>query len=460
MKKFLIFPERERCLFWHIEVTGDSLALTRGDEGTLGYTVHVNFPDEDRCLFEARKLMDKQLKAGYVECDEGFIRRFDVTPAMKKALAKDRQVHTRNGRVTLSILPSVKLIGVVMDPRRQGVLDGNPYHDQEGVFCTTGYSLVAKCPEKYNAENLLIWLPVPELFGTWDAEEKQFYVFPDTTWEDIEADLSGYLVRAMKRKGLTPITTYRKVWEFCDFIPDVLEDRANAIGERPSNDLRTGKIEAFLGRYEQRLLRHPVSRALEGAYYAIANLCYSTGMHYMRKGDYREAVHWLERSLLVINQWPRFRQDLFNEVYMHLALCYFHVQDFHRAQQYTRVYRAFNPEAGEACFDIIKSIEKVKILHLTAMVAYRKALEIRTDNCYEEAIRLTHIALEVSPEDPVLHYNLACFYSLSHKTKESLYYLEEALKKGFKSRSEILTERDLEHVRATREFENIRLKYF
>jgi hypothetical protein len=68
--------------------------------------------------------------------------------------------------------------------------------------------------------------------------------------------------------------------------------------------------------------------------------------------------------------------------------------------------------------------------------------------------------MKVAPNDPLLHFNLACFYSLSFKKQEALYHLEEAIKKGYDNQAKIVNERDLENIRSTKEFKDIRQRYF
>ncbi len=51
-------------------------------------------------------------------------------------------------------------------------------------------------------------------------------------------------------------------------------------------------------------------------------------------------------------------------------------------------------------------------------------------------------------------YNVACFYSLQNNLKKSLYFLDKAIKKGFKSYENILRDPDLKNLRVATNFRN------
>jgi tetratricopeptide (TPR) repeat protein len=93
------------------------------------------------------------------------------------------------------------------------------------------------------------------------------------------------------------------------------------------------------------------------------------------------------------------------------------------------------------------------------MNAWLREMEEETVNGYEEAGSVISRAIEAAPNDPVLHFNLACFYSSSERVEEALLHLEEAFKNGYKDFDKITSEADLENVRRTSAFEDIRLKY-
>ncbi len=76
-----------------------------------------------------------------------------------------------------------------------------------------------------------------------------------------------------------------------------------------------------------------------------------------------------------------------------------------------------------------------------------------TGEQYPEALKTLETLKSMKPEDPSLHYNLACYYSLTHQEAKSLEALQTALKLGYPKTEDVLTDPDLENLRATAEFQ-------
>jgi hypothetical protein len=105
------------------------------------------------------------------------------------------------------------------------------------------------------------------------------------------------------------------------------------------------------------------------------------------------------------------------------------------------------------------NICRTQQLYKETMNAYLKQIEQRSEYGYKQAGKLIQRTIQAAPDDPILHFNLACFYSSSNRIKEALYHLEEAFKKGYKNHEKVISDLDLENIRSTREYEDIRLKY-
>jgi tetratricopeptide (TPR) repeat protein len=60
---------------------------------------------------------------------------------------------------------------------------------------------------------------------------------------------------------------------------------------------------------------------------------------------------------------------------------------------------------------------------------------------------------EKSPSNPLLFYNLACYYSLTRQAESSLAALQQAVTAGYKNKKEIQTDPDLANVRNFAGFE-------
>jgi len=71
---------------------------------------------------------------------------------------------------------------------------------------------------------------------------------------------------------------------------------------------------------------------------------------------------------------------------------------------------------------------------------------------YAEALDTLKSLETINPSAPLLHYNLACYYSLTEKTQKSLSALKKTVELGYKSYPEIQTDPDLKNLRNDAEF--------
>lgn len=82
------------------------------------------------------------------------------------------------------------------------------------------------------------------------------------------------------------------------------------------------------------------------------------------------------------------------------------------------------------------------------------------DECsYEDAIRLCRFAIRACPNQPFLYFYLAGFYSRINEINKSLFYYEQALKRGFKDWEQIYGDESFESARNTQKFNMITSKY-
>jgi hypothetical protein len=64
-------------------------------------------------------------------------------------------------------------------------------------------------------------------------------------------------------------------------------------------------------------------------------------------------------------------------------------------------------------------------------------------------------ALEVEPEEALLHYNLACYLSLANRKDEAIEYLAKALALDEGYRKLIDGERDFDPIRSDPDFQSL-----
>lgn len=72
---------------------------------------------------------------------------------------------------------------------------------------------------------------------------------------------------------------------------------------------------------------------------------------------------------------------------------------------------------------------------------------------YEEAKKTLDTLQVKTPKNPYLHYNLACYYSLTHQETASLKALQLSIRLGYKNRDDVQSDPDLANLRQTSEFQ-------
>ena len=74
---------------------------------------------------------------------------------------------------------------------------------------------------------------------------------------------------------------------------------------------------------------------------------------------------------------------------------------------------------------------------------------------FEEGLAVDRRLAELRPEDPIVHYNLACSYSLVGAKAEGLAALERAIALGYDDLEHLEGDRDLDALRAEPRFQEL-----
>jgi tetratricopeptide (TPR) repeat protein len=225
-----------------------------------------------------------------------------------------------------------------------------------------------------------------------------------------------------------------------------------------SGDIRKERVEGFLAQYEQRLLDLPYTEDMEKEFNALVTFYYHIGQWLEGDSEYASAIKWFEKALIILNQAPPFR-ILFSDIFLQLSFCYLELAQHDLALLYIDLFTVHDASSLEACERIKESIYNTQQLYKETIKKYLKGIEESSEAGHLQAGKFIKRTIQSAPNDPVLHFNLACFYSSSNRVKEALYHLEEAFKKGYRNHEKVISDLDLENVRSTSEFENIRLKY-
>ncbi len=111
--------------------------------------------------------------------------------------------------------------------------------------------------------------------------------------------------------------------------------------------------------------------------------------------------------------------------------------------------------------------------NLRAVDIFKKHLELNPDdsraltlgafvlfksNDEETAVELMERSVSLDPEETMVLYNAACFYSILGKVEEALDYFEKAIDSGFASREWIENDSDLDQIRNHPRFQTIMKK--
>ncbi len=77
---------------------------------------------------------------------------------------------------------------------------------------------------------------------------------------------------------------------------------------------------------------------------------------------------------------------------------------------------------------------------------------------HDDSLKIDQKLAQLLPNDPVVHYNLACSYSLIHNYSQSVEELEKALDLGFSDFKQLRRDPDLKNLRMHPSFKKIREK--
>ena len=95
--------------------------------------------------------------------------------------------------------------------------------------------------------------------------------------------------------------------------------------------------------------------------------------------------------------------------------------------------------------------------------AYIEALQILGDNytrrgLFQEGLRIDERLSRLRPDDSLVHYNLACSYSLTSQLDSAVEALEAAINLGYRDFKWLGQDPDLKNLREHTEYKRIRAK--
>jgi tetratricopeptide (TPR) repeat protein len=103
--------------------------------------------------------------------------------------------------------------------------------------------------------------------------------------------------------------------------------------------------------------------------------------------------------------------------------------------------------------DAVKPLEKA-----AALEAQNHLIHLALAWCYKRvgrldlAIQVLEKALDAAPDEAIVHYNLACYWSLAHNTQYALQFLVQSFELDPSLRDEVADEPDFDPIREIPEF--------
>lgn len=113
------------------------------------------------------------------------------------------------------------------------------------------------------------------------------------------------------------------------------------------------------------------------------------------------------------------------------------------------------PGSGDVDFEIdfYRSIVAHAPGYVDALVLLAEAYTRK--GLYEEGLAIDRRLSELKPRDPIVHYNLACSYSLTRRRAEALESLQRSIELGYRDIAHLAKDEDLAFLRGDRTFHRI-----
>jgi tetratricopeptide (TPR) repeat protein len=106
--------------------------------------------------------------------------------------------------------------------------------------------------------------------------------------------------------------------------------------------------------------------------------------------------------------------------------------------------------------EAIHHYQKALTIEPKSLLVLEKLARINKVNKeYQKAYIFYHKILEITPENPFVHYNIACVYALQNRQDDSFKWLKKSISKGFDNWDHIKNDKDLENIRNTSYFREL-----
>jgi hypothetical protein len=208
-----------------------------------------------------------------MESLKSYVKTYEFPEVLKTALKETRTFVTKfEGLMTLFAWNEAEMETLLVDPsqpgdRMQPVLSFDPNRGIPGYYCIPAY--VLKAESMYGMGDNLVWIPGVNKFGNYAPPlAARVGIYP-ATWEEIEAELSDYVVGD---KGDEDISAHVNLWEHFTFLPEHLADEARATLYSEPDEENLKRAALIIAQYERALLECPVNFELQRHYVYLQSL--------------------------------------------------------------------------------------------------------------------------------------------------------------------------------------------
>lgn len=238
-----------------------------------------------------------------------YVKNYALPAALKNFLKKSRIIETENGIYTLTPWKEMHMITLLINPQAISNKRKLPYTSHplsRGYFCVSAYPLVSDSQSFIDPDEILLWLPEHNLFGTYHNDKQQISIYKNCTWLDIESELDQYL---MIQKPSTNLAKHLRLSEHFDFIPDNFHTQVvNLLYKNDVGWETLTEAERLTWQYERALLNHPFHADLYCQYLALMHL-YKYLASYPLHRTASDVKKWFDKCDAII-KWLRQYMEL------------------------------------------------------------------------------------------------------------------------------------------------------
>jgi tetratricopeptide (TPR) repeat protein len=337
-----------------------------------------------------------------------------------------------------------------------------PHDHLRGEYWTPAISLIGGAQYGEAIKGELIWLPRMRVFGTWDSNHLELYVFPDVSWQALFNRLDYFLTyiwqlykdcKDEKKCNVYPnVQDYVNVWEYFDFLPSYsevmqflpvsikqgfIEPALNTHLKNIDPSFKQFPFHEYKQPYKENVLLSKLIRAdtllkqktpavftfprtIKEAIKDWSKLCFSISKAFYNTDMYELTIQWLGKFLhyfSLLNEEDQRQLQKWDEIkyYQYYAgIAHYKQGQYKEGKHYLEKYIIQYPNHASTYFFLGRIADAIDGMK-EAIPYYQKAIELNianpwayanlavciaeTEKDYEKAIAYTICAIELASKD-------------------------------------------------------------